>query len=210
MNDVLLYEYWRSSAAYRVRIALNLKGIAYRSHSVDLVSGEQHGGEYRAVNPQGFVPALVIDGELLTQSLAIIDYLDALAPAPRCLPEEPLARARVLGQALVIAADIHPLNNSRVLTYLRKELGLGEEGVTRWYQRWIAEGFAVLEQQAPETGWFGGADANLADICLVPQMYNARRFGQDLSLFPRLVRIDEGLRQLPAFAAAAPDAVRPA
>lgn len=207
-GDVVLYDYWRSSAAYRVRIALNLKGIAYQSVPIDLVAAEQSGADYRALNPQGFVPALGIDGHLLTQSLAIVEYLDAVYPGPSLIPADPLARAGVMAKALVIVADIHPLNNLRVLGVLRGELGQDDAGVQRWYHRWILEGFAALEAQAPEAGLFGGDQPDLVDLCLVPQMANARRFDVPLADFPRLVRIDTALRDLPAFAAAAPEAVK--
>lgn len=208
--EVVLYDYWRSSAAYRVRIALGLKGIAYRAVPVDLARSEQADPDYTAINPQGLVPALAIDGHVLTQSLAIIDYLDARGEDPPMVPSDPAARSRVLAQALVIAADIHPINNLRVLNYLRRELGADEAMVNRWYHHWILEGFLTLEMQAPAEGLFGGERPNLADVCLVPQMANARRFAVPLDGFPRLVAIDERLRALPAFAAAAPDAVRPA
>jgi maleylacetoacetate isomerase len=209
MAEAVLYDFWRSSAAYRVRIALNLKGIAYRSQAVDLTSGDQRAESFRQLNPQGFVPALAIGGELLTQSLAIIDYLDALAAEPRLVPQEPLARAKTMAKALVIAADIHPVNNLRVLNYLRAEFGADEPAVGQWYRHWIAEGFDALEAMAPASGLFGGNEPDLADVCLVPQMYNARRFELDLAPWPRLAGIDAVLREIPAFAAAAPEAVRP-
>lgn len=209
-GEVVLYDYWRSSAAYRVRIALNLKGIAYRSVPIDLAKGEQGGADYVAVNPQGLVPALAIDGHLLTQSLAIIDYLDARVDDPPMVPSDPATRSRVLAQALVIAADVHPINNLRVLNYLRRELGADDDAVNRWYHHWILEGFGALEGQAPVDALFGGSQPNLADVCLVPQMANARRFDVPLDAFPRLVAVDARLQALPAFAAAAPDAVRPA
>lgn len=208
MSGIVLYDFWRSSAAYRVRIALNLKGLDYRREAIDLSLGEQAAGSYRAVNPQGFVPALAIDGHLITQSLAIIDYLDAARGEPRLIPADPAPRAACLARALAIAADIHPLNNLRVLKWLRSDLGADEDAVNRWYHHWILEGFAALEAGAPEAGLLGGLAPDLADICLVPQMANARRFDVPLGAFPRLVRIDAALRAHPAFAAAAPEAVK--
>ena len=209
MSEVVFYEYWRSSAAYRVRIALNLKGVAYRSVQLNLVEGEQRNPEFLARNPQGLVPALEIDGHFLTQSLAIIDYLDARHEEPPMVPADPAARSAVLARALVIAADIHPVNNLRVLNYLRSTLGADDAAVADWYRHWIQEGFAALEAGAPDQGLFGGDKPDLADVCLVPQMANARRFDTPLAGFPRLVRIDAELTALPTFAAAAPDAVKP-
>ena len=209
MSEAVLYDYWRSSAAYRVRIALHLKGIAYRSVPLDLVEGDQRNPDYLARNPQGLVPALEIDGHFLTQSLAIIDYLDARHKAPPMVPSDPAARSAVLAKALVIAADIHPINNLRVLNYLRGTLGLDDEAVGQWYRHWIAEGFTALETGAPGSGLFGGAEPDLVDVCLVPQMTNARRFDMPLEAFPRLLRIDAALRELPAYIAAAPEAAKP-
>ena len=208
MSEVVLYDYWRSSAAYRVRIVLNLKGVAYRSVPIDLGQGVQTGADYKTLNPQGLVPALAIDGLLLTQSLAIIDYLDANYKDPPMVSSDPASRSRTLAQALIIAADIHPINNLRVLNYLRRELGQGEDAVNSWYRHWIAEGLAALELQAPEQGLFGGTLPNMADVCLVPQLANARRFDQPLDAYPKLTAIDAALRELPAFAAAAPEAVK--
>jgi len=207
-GEVILYDYWRSSAAYRVRIALNLKGLAYRPVPIDLRLGEQGGAGYTARNPQGLIPALEIDGHLLTQSLAIVDYLDRTRPDPPLLPADPAARAAVLARALVIAADIHPIQNLRVMNRLKSQFGASDEAVVEWNRHWIASGFAALEAQAPAAGLFGGAAPNLADLCLVPQMANARRFELPLDCYPRLVRIDAALRELPAFAAAAPEAVK--
>jgi maleylacetoacetate isomerase len=209
MSEIVLYDYWRSSAAYRVRIALNLKGLEYSSIPIDLSKAEQIGAHFRALNPQGLVPALAIDGHLLTQSLAIIDYLEATRPQPRLLPVDPIARTQALARAQIIAADIHPIQNLRVGKYLRSAFGAAEDAVTEWSRHWIAEGFAALEHDAPEAGLFGGASPDLADLCMVPQMANARRFGVALEAYPRLVRIDAALRELPAFAAAAPEAVKP-
>jgi maleylacetoacetate isomerase len=208
VSEVVLYDYWRSSAAYRVRIALNLKGIAYRSVPIDLRTGAQGGADYTALNPQGLIPALAIDGQLLTQSLAIIDYLDATRPGARLLPADPAARAQTLARALIVAADIHPIQNLRVMNRLKSQFGASDEAVNEWNRHWIAAGFAALEAQAPEQGLLGGQAPDLADLCLVPQMTNARRFETGLAAFPRLVRIDSALRAIPAFAAAAPEVVK--
>ncbi len=210
MTDIILYDYWRSSASYRVRIVLNLKGVAYTATSTSLLDGEQKAPAYVARNPQGLVPMLSIDGHDLTQSLAIIDYLDAKYDDPPMVSSDPAERATTLAQALVIAADIHPVNNLRILKYLKKELGQGQEVIDNWYRHWIAEGFVALEAMAPETGLFGGDKPNLADVCLVPQMYNARRFDLDLQDFPKLERIESACNQLEAFRKAAPEAVKPA
>jgi maleylacetoacetate isomerase len=210
MTVAVLHDYWRSSAAYRVRIVLNLKGVAYRAVPVDLRAGEQASGEHLALNPQGLIPVLEIDGEVLTQSLAIIDYLDAIHPEPPMVSRDPARRVRTLAQALVVAADIHPVNNLRVVNALRADFAANEEQVGAWTRHWIALGFAALEAQAPANGLFGGDRPDLADVCLVPQMYNARRFELDLAPFPRLAAIDARLRALEPFARAAPEAVRPA
>ena len=209
MTEIILYDYWRSSASYRVRIALNLKGVAYRSVSTSLLDGAHKAADYVARNPQGFVPMLSIDGHDLTQSLAIIDYLDARYADPPMVSSDPAERAATLAQAMVIAADIHPVNNLRILKYLKNELGHDQETVDRWYRHWIAEGFAALETMAPATGLFGGHQPNLADVCLVPQVYNARRFDVDMSAFSNLERIDSACNEMEAFKIAAPEAVKP-
>jgi maleylacetoacetate isomerase len=209
MTETLLFDYWRSSASYRVRIALNLKGVDYQSVPTDLLAASHKAADYVARNPQGFVPMLSIDGHDLTQSLAIIDYLDANYPDPPMVSSDPATRAKTLAQALVIAADIHPVNNLRILGYLKSEFGADDAAIAKWYRHWIVEGFAALEAMAPEQGFFGGDLPNLADVCLVPQMANARRFDTPLDAFPKLVRIDAALQALPAFAKAAPDAVKP-
>ena len=209
MSDIILFDYWRSSASYRVRIALNLKGVVYTAVPTNLLDASHKKPDYVARNPQGFVPMLSIDGHDLTQSLAIIDYLDANYPDPPMVSSDPAERAKTLAQALVIAADIHPINNLRVLGRLKSQFGADEAAVAEWYRHWIVEGFTALEAMAPETGLFGGAQPNLADVCLVPQMANARRFDTPMEAFPKLVRIDAALRSIEAFAKAAPEAVKP-
>ena len=210
MSDIILYDYWRSSASYRVRIALNLKQVAYQAVPTDLLTRAQKAPDYVARNPQGLVPMLHIDGHDLSQSLAIIDYLDATRPEPRLIPADPAARAAMLARAMIIIADIHPVNNLRMLQYLKAEMGQEQGAIDSWYRHWIAEGFAALEALAPETGLFGGDAPDLTDVCLVPQMANARRFDLDMTPFPRLLRIDAALQAIPAFAAAHPDRVKPA
>jgi maleylacetoacetate isomerase len=209
MNDIILYDYWRSSASYRVRIVLNLKGVAYRTVPTSLLDGDNKAADYVARNPQGFVPMLSIDGHDLTQSLAIIDYLDANYHDPKMVSSEPAMRTKTLAQAMIIAADIHPINNLRVLKYLKEKLGHDQAAIDDWYRHWIVEGFTALEAMAPEDGLFGSDLPNLADVCLVPQMFNARRFDAPLEAFPKLVRIDAVLNEMPAFKAAHPDAVKP-
>ncbi|HVE50619.1 MAG TPA: maleylacetoacetate isomerase [Casimicrobiaceae bacterium] len=205
-----LYGYFRSSAAYRVRIALNLKGLAPEGSSVHLQKGEQRTDDYLALNPQGLVPALVTDtGEVLTQSLAIIEWLDETHAQPPLLPSDALDRARVRSIALAIACDIHPLNNTRVLSYLVHTLGVSEEQKNGWYRYWIDLGFEALEARLAresDTGRFCHGDApTLADVCLVPQVANARRFKVDLKAYPTITRIDVACNALPAFAKAAPE-----
>ena len=206
--SVVLHDYWRSSASYRVRIALNLKGVEYDRHDVALIDNEQRTEENLARNPQGFVPTLEIDGHIITQSLAIIDYLDATRKDPPMVPNDPAARAAVLAQALVIAADIHPVNNLRVLRYLKNQMGQEQAAIDDWYRHWVREGFVALEAMAGDGPHLGGDAPNLADVCLVPQMYNARRLELPLDDFPKLVSVDAAGSALPAFAAAHPEAVR--
>ena len=209
--SLILYDYWRSSASYRVRIALNLKGAKHERVPVNLLDGEQGEEAYRARNPQGLVPMLEADGERLTQSLAIIFWLDAHFPEPPLLPADPGERAHVLALALTIAADIHPLNNLRVLKRLAK-LGVEQEARDDWYRHWVREGFDALEAlAAPRAGRFLFGDiVTVADVCLVPQMYNARRFDLPLDAWPTLVRADAEANALEPFAAAHPDRVAPA
>jgi maleylacetoacetate isomerase len=205
---MILYDYFRSSAAYRVRIALNLKGVAYEQRDVMLLENQQRSPEHLARNPQGLVPALDTGEAVLTQSLAIIEWLDSRYPEPRLIPADPDARAAAIARALVVAADIHPLNNLRVMRQL-KGMGIDEAGRNDWTRHWIAEGFAALEAMAGDAPFLGGDAPGVADLFLVPQMYNARRFETPLDAFPRLVAIDAAATALPAFAAAHPDAVAP-
>ena len=207
MSTAVLYDYYRSSAAYRVRIALNLKGIPYESRPVNLLHSEQRGDEYRALNPQGLVPMLEIDGHRLTQSLSIMVYLDQVYPEHPLMPRDPVDGAHVRAMALTIACDIHPLNNLRVLKYLSNELGLPQEERDAWYIHWIREGLPALETLAkPGAGKFlFGDQPTIADVCLVPQLFNARRFNVPLDDFPTLLRADESANKLEAFAAAHPD-----
>ena len=203
----VLYDYWRSSAAYRVRIALNLKGVEYESRQVDLREDEHKSAEFRAVNPQALVPALEIEGHRLTQSLAIINYLDLRYPNQPLLPASALERAHVVAMAMAVACDIHPLNNLRVLKYLKNELGQPQEAVDKWYRHWVSEGLAGLEGlAAPRAGKFLFGDAPTgADVCLVPQLYNARRFDVPLDDYPTLLRADENANKLDAFVKAHPE-----
>ena len=207
MSRAVLYDYYRSSAAYRVRIGLNIKGIDYESRPVNLLESQQKSDEYRALNPQGLVPLLEIDGRRLTQSLAILGYLDQRYPNRPFLPTAAADRAQVVGMAMVVACDIHPLNNLRVLRYLKNELGQPQDAIDRWYRHWISEGLPALETMAaPTAGKFLYGDAPTgADICLVPQLYNARRYDVPLDDYPTLLRAEENANKLEAFAAAHPD-----
>lgn len=205
-----LYTFWLSSAAYRVRIALNLKGLDANHHVMRLRKGDQASPEYHKLNPQELVPALVDGGSVLTQSLAIIEYLDETHPDPPFLPGEAGDRALVRSHALTVACDIHPLNNLRVLLYLEKEMRHGKVEIDAWYRHWVEKGLNALEESVAASGRAGkclvGDTPTVADICLVPQLYNARRFGCDLSACPTLVRVDEHCMALDAFARAAPEA----
>ena len=207
MSRIILYDYYRSSACYRVRIALNLKGIDYEKRQVNLADGAQKSEEYRGLNPQGLVPMLEIDGHRLTQSLAIINYLDIRYPTPPLIPAAAAERAHVVAMALSVACDIHPLNNLRVLKYLKNELNQSQEEVDRWYAHWIREGLPALEAMAaPNAGKFLFGDAPTgADVCLIPQLYNARRFNVAIDDFPTLLRAEENANNIEAFAAAHPD-----
>lgn len=207
MPQAVLYDYYRSSASYRVRIALNIKGVEYERRPVNLLESQQKSDEYRALNPQGFVPMLEMDGARLTQSMAIMGYLDQKVSTNPLLPAAAEPRAHVLSLALTVACDIHPLNNLRVLKYLKDTLDVDQDARDEWYRHWVAEGLAALEEMAaPRSGKFLFGDTpTLADVCLIPQLFNARRFNVPLDGYPTLVRADENANRLEAFAAAHPD-----
>ena len=204
-----LYGYFRSSAAYRLRIALNLKGLPHEHAFVHLRRGEQRAADYLGLNPQGLVPSLDIGGRVLTQSLAIIEWLEETHPEPAILPGDAARRADIRAFALAIACDIHPLNNLRVLKYLKAEMGQSQEAIDAWYRHWVEAGLAACERMVAGTRGRGpylfGEAPTLADICLVPQIANARRLDSDLSACPTLVAVDEACAAHPAFAAAHPD-----
>lgn len=204
---MILHGYWRSGTSYRVRIALELKGLAFEQVTHDLRRGEQRDAAYRALNPQGLVPALEADGLVLTQSPAIIEWLEERYPAPPLLPANPDARAVVRAMAALVACDIHPLGNLRVLNAIRDDLNADAEAVSRWIARWIGDGFAALEAMVARhgDGFCHGASPTLADCHLVPQLYAAERFGVDLSPYPALVAAGVRAQALPAVAAAHPD-----
>jgi maleylacetoacetate isomerase len=204
---VKLYTYFRSSAAFRVRIALNLKGLAYDPVFVHLAKGEHRKAEYTGIDPQGLLPTLVDDGQALSQSLAIIEYLEEKHPAPPLLPKDALGRARVRSLSLLVACEIHPLNNLRTLQYLKRELGQNEEQVNAWYRHWIADGLAKLEADLarPGTGKFSHGDApTMADCCLVPQIFNAKRYNCDPAPYPVAMRVFDACMKLEAFERAQP------
>ncbi|MGC1523645.1 MAG: maleylacetoacetate isomerase [Steroidobacteraceae bacterium] len=207
---MILYGHAMSSASYRVRIALNLKGLRVTPMLLDLRGGEQRLEAFLQINSQGFVPALALDdGAVLTQSVAIIEYLDEMHPDPPLLPQAPLPRARVRALTQAITCDIHPLNNLRVLQYLERDLGQDKTARDAWYRHWVQLGFEALERwlvRDTATGRFCHGDSpTLADVCLVPQVANARRYAVDLSPYPSIARIDAACRELPEFRAAAPD-----
>lgn len=203
-----LYGYFRSSAAFRVRIALNLKGLSCDTELVNLQAGDQFSAAYKSVNPQGRVPALEDDGALLVQSMAIMEYLEDTHPEPPLLPPDAKGKARVRGLANIIACDIHPLNNLAVLNYLKTELGADTDGVNAWYRHWVKEGFDGMEAMltdSPDTGRFCHGDKpGLADVCLVPQVFNARRFDCDLTPYPTILRINDACLEMDAFDRALP------
>lgn len=204
-----IYGYFRSSSSYRCRIAFNLKGVAYDLQAVDLKAGEQADDDFIALNPQKMLPALVTDdGAVLTQSLAILEWLEEVHPDPALLPADPVARAHVRAFAQAIACEIHPLQNLRVLSYLRDNLDADEAAVTAWLTRWLTEGLtaceALLEKRARQTDFCFGDQPGMADICLVPQVFSAQRFGVDISHLRRITDIHARCAALPAFAAAHP------
>jgi maleylpyruvate isomerase len=205
---VKLYSYFRSSAAYRARIALNLKGLAFETVSIHLTrdGGKQHGPDFRAVNPQGRVPALALDtGEVLLQSLAIIEYLDEIYPDPPLLPKNPVVRAQVRAVAQIIACDIHPLNNTGPLNYLRGTLKADETAIQGWYTHWVTAGFEALEALLKPGPYAFGDTITLADICIVPQVANAHRFKVPIERFTSIVAVAAAANSLPAFDAARPE-----
>jgi maleylpyruvate isomerase len=205
---VQLYSFFRSSAAYRVRIALGLKGLSYDTVGIHLSKdgGHNRKPDYQAINPQMRVPALKLDsGEILIQSLAIIEYLDEVHPQPPLLPRDPIARAKVRGISQAIACDIHPLNNTSPVRYLKDTLGQEQAALDTWYHHWILEGFAAIESLIGSGPYAFGRDVSLADVCIVPQVANARRFKVPLDRFPKIVAVDAACAKLPAFEAARPE-----
>ena len=204
---MILHSYWRSGTSYRTRIALNLKGLAYEQAGIDLRTGAQKSDAFLALNPQGLVPALEADGAVLTQSPAILEWLEETHPEPPLLPTSAVARAQVRAMAALVACDIHPLNNLRVLKALRETFDADQDAVDAWAGRWIIAGFEALEAliERHGDGWCFGAAPTLADCCLIPQVYSARRFNTPLDAFPRILAIEEKAAGHPAFMAAHPD-----
>jgi maleylacetoacetate isomerase len=210
MSELTLFTYWRSSAAYRVRIALNLKGVAYESRPINILPGQdqQLSAEYLLLNPQGRVPMLSTPNGEVVQSIAILEWLEETYPEPALLPSDAWERAQVRAFAMTIACDVHPLNNTSTQRQIRAQWGDDPDGLREWGQFWVRRGCEVLEAELadrPQRRYAFGDRPTLADICLVPQLYNARRMELDLSGFPNLTRIDEAARAHPAFAAAAPE-----
>lgn len=203
---MILHGYWRSGTSYRTRIALNLKGLDYRQAPIDLRIGAQKSDSYRALNPQGLVPALEVDGQVLTQSPAILEWLEETHPEPALLPKDAAGRAVVRAMSALIGCDVHPLNNLRVLKAI-KALGADQDASDQWARQWIAEGFAALEALVARhgQGWCYGDQPTLADCYLIPQIYSAKRFNADLTPYPHLLAIDEKAQAHPAFQAAHPD-----
>lgn len=214
MAELTLYDFYRSSSAYRVRIALNVKGLAYRRVPVNLVEGQQHQADYRKVNPQGLVPLLVAGDTRISQSVAIMEWLEHRCPEPALLPGSEQDKALLRSLTFAITMDIQPLNNLRVMNYFKQQWQWSEEQVGVWYQHWIATGFSAIEAQLAEIGSNGkfcfGDGVTMADVCLVPQVYNARRFHCDLSDYPLIRSIDRHCTSLDAFARATPEAIKQA
>ena len=200
-----LYSYFRSSAAYRVRIAMNLKGIDYDMVPVNLLTGEQKSDDYRLLNVEGLVPVLETDHGLLTQSLAILEWLEEQYPDPSILPQDSWQRAQVRSLAYAVSCDIHPVNNLRVLKYLQNDMQQSDEDKINWYKHWINTGFSALEQKLSEQQYCWGEKPTIADICLVPQVFNALRFKVDMKAYPKITGIYERCNQLKAFIDAAPE-----
>jgi maleylpyruvate isomerase len=201
-----LYDYWRSSAAYRVRIALNLKGLAYESVPIDLRTGAQSADDYKSVNPQGLVPAIADNGQVIIQSTAIMEWLEETHPQPPLMPSDPTGRAAVRAMMAVVACDIHPLNNLRVLNSLKAGFGATQAQIDAWIARWICAGFDALESLIDRhgEGFAFGQAPTLADCCLIPQVFNARRFNIDLTPWPRITAVDAACAGLSEFATAHP------
>jgi maleylpyruvate isomerase len=205
---VQLYNYYRSSAAYRVRIALNLKGIGYEAIPIHLTKdgGKQFSAEYRAINPQARVPSLVLDDRtILHQSLAICEYLEETHPAPALLPKDPVARAKIRAVAQIIACDIHPIDNLAPLNYLRRVLKHNDDEVNAWYRHWVVEGFNAIEELLGDGPFCFGSQPTLADVCLVPQVYNAKRFKVSFDKYPKIAAAEAACQKLPAFEKAKPE-----
>ena len=202
-----LYSYWRSTTSYRVRAALNLKGLKYETLPVDLVAGDQRATGYKELNPGAGVPTLVLDdGTVLTQSMAILEYIDATWPEPRLIPQDPLQRARVMAAAQTVAMDIHPVNNLRLIAQLKSRFDATPEQATAWMCHWMKEGFTAVESLvSDDTDFAFGEQPDIADLCIVAQVYNARRWGVDLAAFPNISRIESNALKVPAIAAAHPD-----
>jgi maleylacetoacetate isomerase len=201
---VKLYTYFRSSAAYRVRIALNLKGVPYESAPVNLLKGEQREEVYATINPQGRLPSLDIGGMVLIQSPAILEYLNEVYPEPPLLPADPVSRAKVRAVAAIVGCDIHPLNNLGPLGYLKGTLGHDQAAADAWYAHWVREGFDAIEALIEPGPYCFGSSVTLADLYLVPQVFNARRFNVPLDAYPKIVAVDEACAELRAFLDAAP------
>ncbi|NIX77056.1 maleylacetoacetate isomerase [Microvirga terricola] len=199
-----LYTYFRSSAAFRVRIALNIKGVAYEAAPVNILKGEQRGEAYQAINPQKRIPSLDVEGETLVQSPAILEYLDETHPEPPLLPIGAVHRAKVRAVASIVACDIHPLNNSGTLSYLKHKLGHDQAALDEWYAHWVREGFEAIEALIEPGPFAFGSRVTLADIYLVPQVFNARRFNIPLDPYPKIAAVEAACMALPAFQRAAP------